>query len=156
MSNDVYLGNPLLKKANTPIEFTQEQILEFVKCKDDPVYFANNYVKIVTLDHGLQTFKPYHFQEKLINNFHNHRFNICKMPRQTGKALSLDTPIPTPTGWTTMGDLKVGDEILSPTGNSVSVTMKTETMYDHDCYKIYFDSIQSSENLMKQNVDLQN
>ena len=89
MSNDVYLGNPLLKKANTPIEFTQEQIEEFIKCKDDPVYFANNYVKIVTLDHGLQTFKPYHFQEKLINNFHNHRFNICKMPRQTGKSTTV-------------------------------------------------------------------
>jgi hypothetical protein len=89
MSNDVYLGNPLLKKANTPIEFTQEQILEFVRCKDDPVYFSNNYVKIVTLDHGLQTFKPYHFQEKLINNFHNHRFNICKMPRQTGKSTTV-------------------------------------------------------------------
>ena len=89
MSNDVYLGNPLLKKANTPIEFTQEQIIEFVKCKDDPVYFANNYVKIVTLDHGLQTFKPYHFQEKLINNFHRNRFNICKMPRQTGKSTTV-------------------------------------------------------------------
>ena len=87
--SDVYLGNPLLKKANTPIEFTQEQIEEFIKCKDDPVYFANNYVKIVTLDHGLQTFKPYHFQEKLINNFHNHRFNICKMPRQTGKSTTV-------------------------------------------------------------------
>jgi hypothetical protein len=89
MSNDVYLGNPLLKKANTPIEFTQEQILEFVKCQNDPVYFAKNYVKIVTLDHGLQTFKPYHFQEKLINNFHKHRFNICKMPRQTGKSTTV-------------------------------------------------------------------
>jgi hypothetical protein len=87
--SDVYLGNPLLKKANTPIEFTQEQIEEFIKCKDDPVYFANNYVKIVTLDHGLQTFKPYHFQEKLINNFHHHRFNICKMPRQTGKSTTV-------------------------------------------------------------------
>ena len=87
--SDVYLGNPLLKKVNTPIEFTQEQIEEFIKCKDDPVYFANNYVKIVTLDHGLQTFKPYHFQEKLINNFHNHRFNICKMPRQTGKSTTV-------------------------------------------------------------------
>jgi hypothetical protein len=89
MSNDVYLGNPLLKKANTAIEFTQEQILEFAKCQSDPVYFANNYVKIVTLDHGLQTFKPYHFQEKLINNFHKHRFNICKMPRQTGKSTTV-------------------------------------------------------------------
>jgi len=85
-NNDVYLGNPLLKKANTPIEFSQEQIEEYIRCKDDPVYFAQNYVQIVTLDHGLQPFKTYEFQEKLINNFHNHRFNICKMPRQTGKS----------------------------------------------------------------------
>ena len=89
MSDNVYLGNPLLKKANTAIEFTQEQILEFVKCKQDPVYFANNYVQIVTLDHGLQLFKPYDFQEKLIRNFHNNRFNICKMPRQTGKSTTV-------------------------------------------------------------------
>ena len=86
MSNDVYLGNPLLKKANTSIEFTQENIEEYIKCKQDPVYFANNYVKIVTLDHGLQPFKTYDFQDKLINNFHENRFNICKMPRQTGKS----------------------------------------------------------------------
>ena len=86
MPDDVYLGNPNLKKANTAIEFTQEQILEFVKCKDDPVYFAKNYVKIVSLDEGLVPFKPYDFQEKLINRFHENRFNICKMPRQTGKS----------------------------------------------------------------------
>ncbi len=89
MSNDVYLGNPLLKKANTPIQFTEEQIIEFLKCKDDPVYFAKNYIKIVSLDEGLTQFTPYHFQEKLINNFHNHRFNICKMPRQTGKSTTV-------------------------------------------------------------------
>jgi len=87
--SEVYLGNPLLKKANTAIEFTKEQVLEFVKCKEDPVYFAQNYVKIVTLDAGLQPFKTYDFQEKLINNFHNHRFNICKMPRQTGKSTTV-------------------------------------------------------------------
>jgi hypothetical protein len=88
-NNNIYLGNPLLKKANTQIEFTQEQIIEFVKCKNDPVYFAKNYIKIVTLDHGLQQFKPYNFQEKLITNFHNNRFNICKMPRQTGKSTTV-------------------------------------------------------------------
>ncbi len=86
MSEDVYLGNPNLKRANTPIQFTQDQIIEFVRCKEDPVYFAKNYIKIVTLDHGLQPFKMYPFQEKLIKNFHEHRFNICKMPRQTGKS----------------------------------------------------------------------
>tara|TARA_B000000557_G_scaffold126366_1_gene102442 strand:- start:27 stop:1673 length:1647 start_codon:yes stop_codon:yes gene_type:complete len=89
MSDNVYLGNPNLKKANTPIEFTQEQILEFMKCKEDPVYFANNYIKIVSLDEGLTQFHPYDFQEKLINNFHNNRFNICKMPRQTGKSTTV-------------------------------------------------------------------
>ena len=89
MSDNVYLGNPNLKKANTPIEFTQEQILEFMKCKEDPVYFANKYIKIVSLDEGLTQFHPYDFQEKLINNFHNNRFNICKMPRQTGKSTTV-------------------------------------------------------------------
>ena len=84
--SDVYLGNPLLKKANTPIEFTEEQIIEFLKCKEDPVYFARNYIKIVSLDHGLVPFSMYPFQEKLIQNFHDNRFNICKMPRQTGKS----------------------------------------------------------------------
>ena len=86
---DVYLGNPLLKKANTSIDFSQEQIIEFVRCKNDPVYFAKNHVQIVTLDHGLQPFQPYKFQEKLITNFHENRFNICKMPRQTGKSTTV-------------------------------------------------------------------
>ena len=89
MSDTVYLGNPNLKKANTPIEFTQEQIIEFLKCKEDPVYFANNYIKIVSLDEGLTQFHPYHFQERLIKNFHENRFNICKMPRQTGKSTTV-------------------------------------------------------------------
>ncbi len=88
-SADIYLGNPNLKKANTPIEFTKEHIEEYVKCKEDPVYFAKNYIKIVTLDEGLQPFLPYHFQEKLIENFHEQRFNICKMPRQTGKSTTV-------------------------------------------------------------------
>jgi len=87
--SDVYLGNPLLKKANTKIEFTEEQIVEFLKCKDDPVYFAKNYIKIVSLDTGLAQFNPYDFQKKLINRFHNNRFNICKMPRQTGKSTTV-------------------------------------------------------------------
>ena len=86
MNDNVYLGNPNLKKANTPHEFTEEQVIEFIKCKNDPVYFAKNYIKIVSLDEGLTQFHPYDFQEKLIRNFHENRFNICKMPRQTGKS----------------------------------------------------------------------
>ena len=84
--SEVYLGNPNLKKANTSIEFTADQIEEFIKCKKDPVYFARNYIRIVSLDKGLVPFEPYKFQEKLISRFHKNRFNICMMPRQTGKS----------------------------------------------------------------------
>jgi hypothetical protein len=84
--SEVYLGNPNLKKANTAIEFTKDQIEEFIKCKEDPVYFARNYIRIVSLDKGLVPFEPYEFQEKLISRFHKNRFNICMMPRQTGKS----------------------------------------------------------------------
>jgi len=87
--HDIYLGNPNLKRANTQIEFTQDQIMEFLRCKANPVYFAKQHVKIVTLDEGLKGFQPYDFQEGLINNFHEHRFNICKMPRQTGKSTTV-------------------------------------------------------------------
>ena len=83
---DVYLGNPNLKKANTPVEFNAKQVQEFIKCKKDPIYFAKNYIKIVSLDDGLVSFKMWDFQEELIKNFHENRFNICKMPRQTGKS----------------------------------------------------------------------
>ena len=86
MSDNIYLGNPNLKKANVEQSFTKEQVLEFYACRNDPIYFAEKYVKIVSLDEGLTPFKPYHFQKKLIKNFHENRFNICKMPRQTGKS----------------------------------------------------------------------
>ena len=84
--SDVYLGNPNLKKANTEIEFTEENVKEFLKCKDDPVYFARKYIKIINVDEGLVGFDMWPFQEKLIRRFHANRFNICMMPRQTGKS----------------------------------------------------------------------
>jgi hypothetical protein len=86
MAEQYYLGNPLLKKANTKIEFTEEQVLEWIKCSEDPAYFARNYIKIVTLDRGLSDFDMYPFQEKMIKTFHNNRFTICKLPRQSGKS----------------------------------------------------------------------
>ena len=87
--SEIYLGNPNLKKANTQIQFSAKQIEEFMRCKNDPLYFTQKYVKIVSLDEGLVPFRPYKFQEKLIKRFHKNRFNICKMPRQTGKSTTV-------------------------------------------------------------------
>ena len=81
-----YLGNPNLKKANVPVEFTKEQIQEYQKCMDDPVYFIQEYMKIVSLDEGLVPFKMYDFQKHMVQTFHDNRFTICKLPRQSGKS----------------------------------------------------------------------
>ena len=84
-----YLGNPLLKKANVPVEFTKEQIQEYQKCMDDPVYFIQEYMKIVSLDEGLVPFKMYDFQRNMVKTFHDNRFTICKLPRQSGKSTTI-------------------------------------------------------------------
>jgi hypothetical protein len=86
MSTEIYSGNPQLKKAHTNIEFTADQVKEYIKCAKDPVYFAKKYIKIISVDEGVVPFKMYKFQEKLIKRFHEHRFNICKLPRQSGKS----------------------------------------------------------------------
>jgi len=89
MSSDSYLGNPLLKKAHSQRSYTAEQVAEIIKCQNDPVYFATTYIDIITLDKGLTKYEPWDFQLKLLNRFHNNRFNICKLPRQVGKSLTV-------------------------------------------------------------------
>ena len=90
MSNyEHYLGNPLLKKSNVPVEWTKNQILEYQKCMENPIYFIKNYIKIVSLDEGLVPFKMYDFQEDIVDTIHNDRFTICKMPRQSGKSTTM-------------------------------------------------------------------
>ena len=81
-----YLGNPNLKKANDDTEFTPEHVQEVIKCANNPVYFIRNYIKIVSLDEGVIPFKMYDFQEKMVMSFHENRFNIAKLPRQSGKS----------------------------------------------------------------------
>jgi len=86
---DTYKGNPNLKGAGTEISFTEEQVKEFIKCSKNPGYFIENYVKIVSIDEGLIPFHLYPFQKDMIGTFHNNRFTICKLPRQSGKSTVL-------------------------------------------------------------------
>tara|TARA_B100001029_G_scaffold55952_1_gene45138 strand:+ start:195 stop:1847 length:1653 start_codon:yes stop_codon:yes gene_type:complete len=83
---EIYLGNPNLKKANVEQEFSKKEIAEFLKCGRDPVYFIREYIKIVSLDEGIIPFTMYDFQEDMVQKFHDHRFNIAKLPRQSGKS----------------------------------------------------------------------
>ena len=87
--SEAYLGNPNLKKINTPVEYTKEQVLEFRKCEEDPLYFISKYVQIVSLDEGLVPFNMYGFQEEMVSTMHKERFTICKLPRQSGKSTTI-------------------------------------------------------------------
>ena len=83
---EIYLGNPNLKRANVAQNFSPHEVKEFVKCSKDPVYFITNYIQIISLDLGLVPFDLYPFQADMVNKFHENRFNIAKLPRQSGKS----------------------------------------------------------------------
>lgn len=89
--SDVYLGNPNLKKANTSQNFTKKQVAEYIKCRDNPVYFTEKYLQIVNVDAGLISFDMYDFQKEMMWKFHKNRFNIAKLPRQSGKSTIVTT-----------------------------------------------------------------
>lgn len=88
MSNN-YLGNDNLKAAGVKVSWTPEQIEEYVKCSQDPVYFIRKYIKIINLDKGLVNFNMYPFQEDMVTKIHANRFTIAKLPRQSGKSTTV-------------------------------------------------------------------
>ena len=89
MASETYLGNPNLKNVGQNVEWTEETLQEYVKCKDDPLHFVENYVKIIHVDQGLVPFEMYPYQREMIHKFNDNRFVICKMPRQTGKSTTI-------------------------------------------------------------------
>ena len=86
---EIYKGNPNLKSALTQSEYGEKELAEFIRCSKDPIYFIEEYVKIISLDEGLIPFKLYPFQKEIIGTFHNNRFTICKLPRQSGKSTTI-------------------------------------------------------------------
>jgi hypothetical protein len=80
-----YQNNPNLPSEQYRHSFTQKELDEYLKCADDPVYFAKKYMKIVNIDKGLMPFEMWDFQEEMLNTFYQNRFAICKLPRQVGK-----------------------------------------------------------------------
>lgn len=80
-----YNANANLKAVGVEVEFNEDQVREYIKCKEDPVYFIDNYCYIVTLDAGLQPFKLYDCQKNKIQVIHNNRKVIIMEGRQQGK-----------------------------------------------------------------------
>ena len=86
--NTFYNGNPKVKKAGIPQRYTKHQLAEYKKCRDDVTYFARNYCKIISLDEGLIKFNLRDYQERLLKDLSEHRFNVVLTSRQTGKTIT--------------------------------------------------------------------
>jgi len=84
--SDLYLGNTLLKKAAVQHNYTKKEIEEYIRCRDDIIYFLENHAKIVHVDEGLIPFSLYPFQKDLINTITDNRNVIVKTGRQVGKS----------------------------------------------------------------------
>ena len=82
---DGYLGNIHLKKTGEQIEWTPELIKEYLKCSEDPVYFAKEYIKIVHVDHGLIPLNMYDYQQDIVEKITNNRRVAVLTARQAGK-----------------------------------------------------------------------
>jgi len=83
--------NVLVKKPHTTESYTQEQLIEFAKCADPvtgPEYFMSNYFYIQHPTRGRMLYIPFEYQKGLIHSYHNYRYSISLMPRQTGKSTS--------------------------------------------------------------------
>jgi replicative DNA helicase len=89
---------------------------------------------------GVMTGVPTGFGDldSLTNGFHAGQMIVIAARPAIGKALALDTPLPTPAGWTTMGDISVGDQLLGAAGRPVTVVAATEVMHGRPCYEVEF------------------
>lgn len=129
-----------LKRPNVQREWTPEEQIEFMKCAQSVEYFCENYYFIVHPIKGRMIISLYDFQKEMLRNFQHNRFNIVLSARQAGKALSLDTPILTPNGYESVGDIEVGDTIYGRDGKETKVTYITDIMKDREVYEIEFDN----------------
>jgi hypothetical protein len=135
-----YLNNPNLPTIESEFEYTPEQIHDLKKCSQNLLYFAENFFTIVSLDEGKQKIDLFLCQKRVLRKMRDNRFVILLASRQIGKALALDTKIPTPSGWTTMGDIKQGDKVYGIDGKPCNVVHAHDILENRDCYKLTFDN----------------
>ncbi len=77
--------------------------------------------------------------DALTNGLHAGQMVVVAARPAVGKALALDTPLPTPTGWTTMGEVQVGDYLIDADGKPTRVVAATEVLHGRPCYEVSFD-----------------
>ena len=83
-----YLGNPNVKRDGVLQQWTPDLLQEYKKCMHNPIYFVENYVKVISLDDGMVPFVLYPYQRRMFEQFQENRFSIVLACRQSGKSIS--------------------------------------------------------------------
>lgn len=135
-----YMRLKNLRRANIKTQYTPEMIAEWKRCRKDIVYFAETYCAITHIDYGTIKVQLRDYQKDMLKIMHENRMSAHKLSRQLGKALDVNTPIPTRDGFKRMGDIKEGDQIYAPNGKLVNVVYATEYQYDRKCYEVVLDT----------------
>jgi len=81
-----YLGNPNLKRSGVSVNWTPDLVQEYMKCKNDVVYFVTTYMKIININRGLVNFVPYPYQEQMLKTMAEERYTVIATARQAGKS----------------------------------------------------------------------
>lgn len=138
--SEYYLGNPNLPNKHWKGEYTKEMVHHLKKSKVNLLHFAENFFYIIDPDAGKVIIELFSFQKKMLRTLRDNRKVILLASRQVGKALGLDTPIPTPNGWTTMKDIKTGDTVFDEKGTPCTVLKAHDVLYGRNCYEVQFDN----------------
>lgn len=88
MSNNSYNGNPKIKADGVQQSFTQHEVQEYIRCSQSVEYFCKNYVKVISLDHGLVPFELRGYQSELVKCYSENSHSIVLSSRQSGKSIT--------------------------------------------------------------------
>lgn len=122
-----FQGNKNVKAGGTKTSYTREQIVEYAKCADDPCYFIENYVKVISLDAGVVPFKLRPYQRRIIEAVHHNRFTLAMLFRQSGKSTILAAYM---LWYATFNDHKTSVLLANKQAQAIEIFSRVQYMYE--------------------------
>ncbi|MBY8873604.1 replicative DNA helicase [Micromonospora sp. PLK6-60] len=121
-------------------EVTEKRVSEDFAILADMLQPTLDEIEAVGAQGGVMTGVPTGFTDldRLLNGLHPGQLIIVAGRPGLGKALALDTPLPTPEGWTTMGEVKAGDRLLAADGTPTTITAAFDVLHDRPCFEVEF------------------
>lgn len=126
-------------KNSVPPEFEHmfdPEEMDLLEQASNPYYWASKNIDTKNTNESTKLFMPRWYQEQILSC--SSRRKTVRCGRRAGKALWIETPIPTPNGFVAMRDVAVGDTVFDENGEECRVLEATDIMHNHECYRVDF------------------